>query len=111
MSAHSPVKNTTPIMSQDDFDSSVKYEKSYTKRQRDILDSTIPLQDVRGNEIAFIIRKAERLGDIETYEVASALFNKKMNPDGYYPQHTVAEARAILQSLTPWKINWGDEND
>lgn len=89
----------------------LEYISVYTKRQRAVLDGSIPLDKVKADEIASIIRKAERLGDPETYEIATVLHNKKMNPDSYYPQHTVEEAKKILQSLTPWEIKWGDHSD
>ena len=89
----------------------LEYISVYTKRQRAILDGNIPLEKVKTDEITSIIRKAERLGDIETYEIASVLRSKKMNPDSYYPQHTVEEAKTILQDLTPWEIDWGDHHD
>lgn len=87
------------------------YGKTYTERQLNILAGTIPLEDVRINELAIIKNKAFQMGDLETYETAEALYLRKRDPGTYFPSYSEEEAREILQSLTPWTIDWGDQND
>ena len=40
------------------------------------------------------------------YEIAKLMYEAKANPNNYKPSMTVGEAKAILQSLTPWEIIW-----
>lgn len=34
------------------------------------------------------------------------MYAEKTKPQEYIPQYTIEEAKAILQELTPWIINW-----
>lgn len=85
--------------------------QAYTQRQRSILTGIVSLDEVKETEISLILLKAEKLGDIENYEIALAMSLKKMNPEGYYPRHSIDESKALLQNLTPWGINWGDDKE
>lgn len=99
------------FVNKDDPNYRPNYGSTYTKRQLDVLAGVIPLEEVRINDLAILVNKAEQMGDIDTYEQAKALYDRKLDPGIYFPTYTIEEAKAILQSLTPWEINWGDEND
>lgn len=82
------------------------FGSTYTTRQEKILAEEIPLEEIRKNELAVLVQKAERMGDIANYEIAMELYDRKNAPPEYTPSYTQKEARDILQSLTPWKIEW-----
>lgn len=83
-----------------------QYGKTYTARQQAILDEQIPLDDIRATELSLLSKKAFQLGDLENYQIAQDLLQRKMDPGVYVPPYTVEEAKEILQKLTPWKIDW-----
>lgn len=95
----------------DDPDYHYNYGKTYTQRQIDILAGDILLNDVRINDLAILVNKAKQIGDIDTYEQAKELYNRKLDPGQYFPPYSIEEAKQILQSLTPWKIDWEGRND
>ena len=78
----------------------------YTERQLAILNDDIPLESVKTTELAIIMKKAQFHGDVDSYEIAKGFYEAKRNPTTYTPSYKEGEAREILQSLTPWKINW-----
>ena len=78
----------------------------YTKRQQDIINEVIPLEEVRTTELAAILKKARARYDETTYEIVQSLYDLKTMPEEYKPSYTLEEARTILQALTPWQINW-----
>lgn len=78
----------------------------YTERQLAILNDDIPLENVKTTELAIIMRKAQFHGDIDSYEIAKGFHEAKRNPATYMPPYTKIEAMEVLQSLTPWTINW-----
>ena len=85
------------------------YGKTYTARQRAILEGDIPLEQVRANDLTVIMRKSLQMGDTENYEVARELLRQKTEPNDYVPPYTIQEAKEILQRLTPWEIDWGGD--
>ena len=96
------------FMNKDDPDYKPSYGKTYTERQRRIVNEELPLSEVRINELTIIMNKAVSMGDIPTYETAKMLRNLKIHEDDgeYSLSYSPEEAKAILESLTPWKINW-----
>ena len=78
----------------------------YTERQLRILCNEIPLDEVGTTELVVLQKKAKARMDSYNYEVATLLYEIKKNPHEYRPNLTVDEAKVILQTLTPWKINW-----
>lgn len=98
------------FVNKDDPNYRPNYGSTYTKRQMDVLAGIIPLEEVRINDLAILVHKAEQMGDIETYEQAKELYDRKLDPGTYFPTYTIEEAKNILQRLTPWKIDWGDSN-
>ena len=78
----------------------------FTPRQQMIMDGTAT--KVRKNEVNILIQKCEAKGleslAQEVYEQYEELItgNEK-------PEYTIAEAKKILQDLTPWEIDWGDD--
>lgn len=80
--------------------------KEYSIRQLAILNGDIPLSEVRLNELTILQRKAQNLQDFINYEIAQSLYTKKLSGDDYFPTYSIDEAKAILQRLTPWKIEW-----
>ena len=94
------------FVNKDSPDYKPNYGSQLTNRQQMILKEEIPLDQVRVNEITVIIRKAEAMDDMETAAAARILYNKKTHVDGFQFSMTPEEAKAFLQSQTPWKINW-----
>lgn len=82
------------------------YGTTYTERQLGILSGALSLEEVRLSELAILVKKAERIEDMETREIAERLYEHKKDPQAYFPNYTLEEARGILQRLTPWKIQW-----
>ena len=78
----------------------------YTPRQFAILNGDLPLAEVTLTEITIIMKKAKQRHDDFNYETAFSLYDEKSTPDQGLPKYSVAECRAILQSLTPWPIDW-----
>lgn len=78
----------------------------YTKRQLDILDDKIPLSKITTTELTKLIRRASERGDEISLDIARCLYEAKKHPNNYEPQISLIEAKAILQRLTPWTINW-----
>lgn len=88
-----------------------KYEPNYnpygnvfTERQERIIRGVDPCE-VRKGELSILLKKAERMGCdelvlqlAETYE--SVLY---LNDT---PHYSVEESMTILESLTPWPIEW-----
>lgn len=83
-----------------------QYGTTFTERQQRILDGLIPLDEVRLTELSVLIRKSESMHDLERYDIACALYEQKTDRGEYFPQYTAAEAKRILEQLTPWKIVW-----
>lgn len=81
----------------------INYGDTFTPRQIAILQSEIPLEQVRQNELTLILRKAETMCDFEAAEEARCLLAQKANPHQYTPSMTKDEAIRILDQLTPWK--------
>ncbi len=89
------------------FDRAIaRLDIDYTERQLKILCDEVPLDDVATKELAAIKKKAEARMDTYNYEIAALMYEVKKNPYQYKPNLTVDEAKAILQTLTPWKIDW-----
>lgn len=82
------------------------YGSKFTERQQMILSEQIPLNQFRLNEITIILHKAEELGDEEKIKKAKALQDLKRHEGLYRVKMRPGEARASLQALTPWKIDW-----
>lgn len=82
---------------------------NYTQRQIDILYENIPSEEVRTTELAAIMKKAAERGDDYNYSLAESMYYYKTHPDAHIPKYTEEEARAVLQSLTPWTIHWKTE--
>lgn len=80
------------------------YGTVYSERQAKILCGIIPVEEVRLSELAILVKKAEKIGDGENQEIAQQLYEQRSNPSVYFPPYSLEEAKAILQSLTPWKI-------
>ena len=78
----------------------------YTARQLAILDDLIPIDQIRSNELVRLMKKAKERNDGMNYDVAYSYLLQKQNPRVYIPQRTIEESMAILQSLTPWPIQW-----
>lgn len=78
----------------------------YTKRQLDILNDDIPIENVRTVELVTIMKKANERADEMSYDIAQGLYDLKLHPCEYMPHYTLEEAKALLQSLTPWEILW-----
>lgn len=78
----------------------------YSERQKKILSEEIPLEQVRLNELSRLANKAKTFGDMETYNTAMMLREEKLYPDNYHSELTTEEAKAVLDELTPWKIDW-----
>lgn len=82
------------------------YGKILTEKQMLILNGTIPLEEVRPNEVTILLRKAEVIGDERILEDAQMLYERKHHPKEYWPAYTVKEAMEVLQSLTPWPTDY-----
>ena len=81
----------------------------YTKRQQDILNDEIPIDKIRTTELASIMKKANERADTIGYDIAKGFYELKMHPCDYMPHYTMGEAKAVLQSLTPWEIHWDSD--
>ena len=90
----------------DDPDYKFSYGTTYTERQLKILTGEIDIFSIKANEIKFIIKKAEGIGDCETCKKAKELYELRTHQEEYHIDMSPEEARNILQTLTPWKINW-----
>ncbi len=94
------------FVNKDSPDYKPNYGKTFTERQLKILNEEIPLDQVRLQEIAVIKNKAEALGDDEKVEIAKTLYAFKTGAEEYKFAVSVEDAKATLQSLTPWEIDW-----
>lgn len=90
----------------DDPNYRYNYGDTYTERQQAILAGTIPLESVRACELSVLRSKALGMEDMEGYETAEFLLDKKTRPEVYESRLSDQEAKDILQSLTPWTIDW-----
>ena len=88
------------------FNSKQRAGLDYTDRQMAILNDEIHVDMIRTNELAAIMKRAKECGDEDYYEIAQGYYLRKKNPSTYIPTYTIEEAKNVLQSLTPWKINW-----
>ena len=89
------------------FKSRPRYDiLEYTERQQAIIDGMIPLEEIRTTELSAILKKADTQCDETVQEIVQILYRMKKAPDDYRPLYSVEKAKEILQSLTPWKINW-----
>lgn len=66
----------------------------------------IPLEEIRTTELSAILKKADAQYDEAVQEIVRTLYQMKKSPGDYKPLYSVEKAKEILQSLTPWKINW-----
>lgn len=94
------------LVNKDSPDYKPNYGKVFTERQQKILNEEISLDDVRLQELSIIKKKAEALGDEEKAEIASFLIGLKTAPEEFEYTVKKEDAKAVLQSLTPWEINW-----
>lgn len=78
----------------------------YTQRQLDILNDEIPLERIRTTELVMLIRRAAEREDEVNLDIAKDLYEAKVRPNEYEPSLSVDDAKAVLQRLTPWIINW-----
>ena len=85
------------------------YESDYTARQVAILNDDVPIDEIRTTEVYVIMQKAKKRADDISYEIAKCLYDQKKHPCEYFPHYTMEEAKAILEALTPWKIQWNNE--
>ena len=88
------------------FKAVARPDLEYSKKQILILAEAIPLEEVRKNELTAIIKKARARGDQDILEYAEELLGIKELPPSILPMYTIEEAKEILQSLTPWIIQW-----
>ena len=88
------------------FNSKQRAGLDYTDRQLAILNDEIHIDMIRTTELAAIMKRAKERGDEDYYEIAQGYYLKKKDPISYAPTYSTEEAKNILQSLTPWEINW-----
>ena len=81
-------------------------DSDYTPRQLLILSGDVDLADIRSQELAVLQRKAVARNDKDIYEIVSDMVFAKAHEGRYVLHYTVEEAKQVLQSLTPWAINW-----
>ena len=79
----------------------------YTERQLAILEDEVPIENIRTTELVALMKKTRERKDELNYDIAKGLYDLKLHPCEYMPHYTTEEAKSILQSLTPWKIEWG----
>lgn len=81
------------------------FGRTFTERQEQIIRG-VSQDTVTKNQLTVIMRKAEKLGCPEVaqqiYEMYEAVFTGPN--DGC--KYTIDEAKAILESLTPWRVPW-----
>lgn len=82
----------------------------YTLRQQLILDDEIPLEDIRRNELTVLAHKAAANNDWPAYYWVEDLLDAKLHPCDCVPKYDLEEAKAILQKLTPWPIEWNSKS-
>ena len=78
----------------------------YTARQHAILNDEIPVEEIRTTELSALMKRANERADQMAYDIAEGFYDLKIHPCEYMPHYTMAEAKAVLQSLTPWEIHW-----
>lgn len=82
------------------------YGATLSIRQEGIINGK-QISNVQKNEISIIIKKLNKLGfpemAMEVYERYDYFFEDQHEP----PKYTIEEAKLILQSFTPFPINWG----
>ena len=88
------------------FKAKARPDLEYTERQLSILSELIPLEEVRTNELTAIIKKARARGNQDICDYAEVLLCIKTLPPNILPTYTLEESKKILQSLTPWTIQW-----
>lgn len=78
----------------------------YTERQLAILNDEVPIEQIRTTELVAIMKKANERADAFNFDIAQGFYYKKKDPDAFVPGYTIEQSKAILQSLTPWQIDW-----
>ena len=78
----------------------------YTPKQRAILNGDLSLDEIRTTELAAIVKKALARSDELNFEIANSMRLAKKDPGNYSPKITVEEALSVLQSLTPWELDY-----
>lgn len=80
------------------------YGTIYTERQESIIRGMNP-DDVSKKELTTLIKKAERLEDEDVVMQLLDNYYCVLFPDEV-PKYSIEESKNILQSLTPWTIQW-----
>lgn len=81
------------------------YGARFTERQLKIING-LPVENLRTAEITIVIRKAEKLGWSEIAEQVWDLYEDEIMGAEMKFDCTIEEAKAGLQRLSPYKIEW-----
>lgn len=84
-------------------------DSDYTPRQLQILAGDVELSDISSRELTVLQRKAVARDDKDVYDIISDIVFAKAYEGRYVLRYTVEEAKQVLQSLTPWAINWNPQ--
>ena len=82
------------------------YGTVYTERQLRIINEEISVETVSNTELVKLIRKAEALEDHEIAAKVKRLHKMKNYVETYDFTFSPEESKNVLQSLTPWPIDW-----
>ena len=88
------------------FNTPMRKGLDYTERQMAILNDDVPFEQIRTTELSMLMARATEREDVINYNIAKRLYDAKTNPSIYTPSISVMEAKEILQSLTPWIVDW-----
>ena len=94
------------FVNKDDPDYRPNYGKVYTERQLKIMNEELPLEEFTQGELTLLTRKAERLEDEEALEKLAYIQKLKDPKTEFTFSVSPSEAKEVLQSLTPWEIDW-----
>lgn len=94
------------FQNKDDPDYKPNYGRVYTPRQLKIMNEELPLEEFTQGELTILTRKAENLEDEAALKKIAHIQKLKNNEEEFEFSCSPDEAKDILQSLTPWQIDW-----
>lgn len=96
----------TVFQNKDDPDYKPNYGRIYTPRQMKIMNEELALDEFTQGELTLLTRKAENLEDKVALKKLAHVRKLKDDQDKYVYSMSPDEAKSVLQSLTPWTIDW-----
>ena len=94
------------FVNKDDPNYKPSFGRTYTARQLKIMNEELTLDEFTQGELTLLTRKAENFEDEEALAKIAVIQKLKNGEDNFAFSYSPDEAKDILQSLTPWAIDW-----